>query len=74
MTSEKAKLLEAVTALCDRFPEWRFGQLVSNLAGWVDVDVWDVEDGQLLAAIRQYFDSNQPTLKSSIAAQAGTVP
>lgn len=47
---ERISLLEAIAALCDRYPNWRLGQLVANVAGWADVDVWDVEDEQLLAA------------------------
>jgi hypothetical protein len=36
--------------LCRRYPEWRFGQLVANVAGWADQEIWDVEDERLLEA------------------------
>jgi hypothetical protein len=49
-------LLRAVTELCERYPDWRLGQLVSNVAGWADVDVWDVEDEQLLAAAAEHLE------------------
>jgi len=26
------------------------GQLIANVAGWADQEIWDVEDEQLLAA------------------------
>jgi hypothetical protein len=41
-------------------PHWRLGQLISNVAGWADVDVWDVEDSQLLDAVRHYLARQQP--------------
>lgn len=47
---ERISLLEAIVAVLDCYPNWRLGQLVANIAGWADVDVWDVEDEQLLAA------------------------
>jgi hypothetical protein len=50
MTQERTSLLQAVAELCSRYPNWRLGQLIANVAGWADVDVWDVEDEQLLAA------------------------
>jgi hypothetical protein len=37
-------LFETLAELCHRYPDWRFGQLVSNLSGWADVDLWEVED------------------------------
>ena len=51
--STRDQLLRALEDLGRRFPHWRFGQLVSNAAGWADVNVWDVEDGQLLDAVRK---------------------
>jgi hypothetical protein len=50
MNPQRQALIEAITNLCERYPHWRFGQLVENLAGWADVNSWDVEDDQLLAA------------------------
>jgi hypothetical protein len=41
-----------------RYPDWRLGQLISNVAGWADKDVWDVEDDQLLAAAEQHLQSS----------------
>lgn len=56
MTPERRALLEAIAELCERYPNWRLGQLVANVAGWTDVDVWDVEDEQLLAAARAHAE------------------
>ena len=56
MNSERrADLLETITELCRRYPHWRLGQLVANVAGWADQDVWDVEDEQLLAAAQVHL-------------------
>jgi hypothetical protein len=56
MSQSRTALLRAITELCERYPDWRLGQLVSNVAGWADVDVWDVEDEQLLAAAAAHLE------------------
>ncbi len=53
---ERVRLLRTLTELCDRYPHWRFGQLVSNVAGWADAEIWDVEDPQLLAAAESHLE------------------
>ena len=45
------ELLNALEELWGKYPHWRFGQLVCNVAGWADVNPWDVEDQQLLEEI-----------------------
>lgn len=52
----RADLLAAIMQLCERHPNWRLGQLVANVAGWADQEIWDVEDGQLLEAARQHLE------------------
>ena len=54
-TSERDELFAALAELARRHPHWRVGQLVANVAGWADADVWDVEDEQLLAAVRGHL-------------------
>lgn len=56
ITRDRTELLHALTLLAERYPNWRFGQLVSNLAGWTDVAFWDVEDEKLLAAAQAHLD------------------
>ncbi len=46
------EIVRAVAELCERYPHWRFGQLVANIAGWADQEIWDVEDELLLKAAR----------------------
>lgn len=55
-TQTRTELLRAVEELATKHPHWRFGQLVCNVAGWADVDVWDVEDEQLLEAIKKQVE------------------
>jgi hypothetical protein len=49
------ELLAALGELARRYPHWRLGQLVANVAGWADAEIWDVEDGQLLAAAEDHL-------------------
>src|SRR5437667_5195069 len=57
---ERANLLSAIEQLCNRYPHWRLGQLVANVAGWADQEVWDVEDQQLLSAARLHLSQLTP--------------
>ena len=52
---QRADLLAAIAELSRRYPAWRFGQLVANVAGWADREIWDVEDHQLLAATQAHL-------------------
>ena len=54
-SQERAELLTVIEQLCERYPHWRLGQLVANVAGWADQEIWDVEDQQLLAAARLHL-------------------
>ena len=49
---QRNALMRALTELGEEHPEWRFGQLVANVSGWADAEVWDVEDADLIAAAR----------------------
>jgi hypothetical protein len=57
---QRADLLAVIAVLCQRYPNWRFGQLVANVAGWADQEIWDVEDDQLLEAARLHLDQLSP--------------
>lgn len=60
-TQPRADLLVAIARLCERYPNWRFGQLIANVAGWADQEIWDVEDEQLLEAARQHLEQSEPS-------------
>jgi hypothetical protein len=58
---QRADLFAALAQLCQRYPEWRFGQLVANVAGWADQELWDVEDEQLLEVARLHLKQLEPS-------------
>ena len=49
------ELWELLAELSRKYPHWRFGQLVANIADWADQPVWDVEDQQFIDAIRLHL-------------------
>jgi len=51
----REELMETLAELCERYPDWRLGQLVANVAGWTNQDIWEVEDKQLLQAARKHL-------------------
>jgi hypothetical protein len=55
-TQDSAALFKSLAALCRKYPQWRFGQLIANVSGWAEVDLWDVEDDQLLEAARLHLE------------------
>ncbi|NLF73326.1 MAG: hypothetical protein GX575_30180 [Candidatus Anammoximicrobium sp.] len=56
MSKQKSsELLETLAELRRRYPAWRFGQMMENIAGWADQDVWDVSDDALLEAARVHL-------------------
>ena len=52
---ERSDVFAELAELARRYPHWRIGQLVANVAGWADTEIWDAEDGQLLAAAREHL-------------------
>ncbi len=54
----RQEILSQLECLSELAPEMRFGQLIANLAflaaGPWDQTLWDLEDEQLLSAIRQH--------------------
>jgi hypothetical protein len=66
----RSELMEALGELARRYPHWRFGQLVANVAGWADAEIWDIEDEQLHAAAQAHIDSIAAREKESQSEQA----
>ncbi len=54
-SQERAELLAMIAELSQKYPDWRLGQLVANVAGWADQEIWDIEDEQLLEAARVHL-------------------
>jgi hypothetical protein len=63
-SQQRAALLAVIAELGQRYPDWRFGQLVANVAGWADQEIWDIEDEQLLQAARLHLEQLTPPAKS----------
>ena len=58
MNSDQSReLMQALAELQLRYPDWRFGQMIANLADWSDQNVWDIEDELLLATVRRHLES-----------------
>ena len=58
---ERVELFAALTELSRLYPHWRIGQLVANVAGWADADIWDAEDANLLAAVQNHLANSNET-------------
>jgi hypothetical protein len=70
----RQEILARLARLSELAPDMRFGQLIANLtlmaAGPWDQALWDLEDEQLLAAIRQLeSDLSQRASEASQAAR-----
>jgi hypothetical protein len=56
-------VLDALGRLSETVPDWRLGQVIANLAvaarGPTPEAVWDVEDEELLAAIRRLLEKHR---------------
>lgn len=70
MTSETRRhLLDELAELSEAFPDWRFGQMMANLAtvarGPENESIWDMEDEELLAAIRWQLAQRREALVSA---------
>ena len=60
MNEQRTELMEAIAELHRRYPAWRLGQLIANVAGWADQEIWEVEDEQLLAAAQLHLQQLPP--------------
>ena len=74
MTMPKSTdLLEVLAELRRRYPAWRFGQMIANIAGWADQEVWDVDDDVLLETARSHLAAAaRREQEGSTEAAAGT--
>ena len=75
MTNElRQQVLTALAELSAAYPDWRFGQMIANLAliarGPENESVWDMEDEELLAAIRWQLERQHPEPQSASLAVA----
>ncbi|HEY8903048.1 MAG TPA: hypothetical protein VIM48_05025 [Chthoniobacterales bacterium] len=57
MSATRREVLEAVERLWDRYPDQRFGQLVTNIAifaGREPGDIYDLESDEIVEAIMKH--------------------
>jgi hypothetical protein len=70
ISSERQEILRLLERLSELTPDVRFGQLIANLSylaiGPTNEAIWDMEDEQLLTAIRQHI-SDLSDRASSVA-------
>ncbi|MCY2988312.1 MAG: hypothetical protein NTY19_10685 [Planctomycetota bacterium] len=57
ITAEQADLLDVLAELRRQYPAWRFGQMIANVAGWADQEIWDIQDDILLEAARLHIQA-----------------
>ena len=66
--ANRTELLSAISELGELHPEWRLGQMLANLAmaaGRTEAGaVWDLEDGEALAAARRLLDRHRQQVAS----------
>ena len=59
ITAQRQEILQLLQRLSELTPDVRFGQLIANLSylavGPTNEAIWDMEDDQLVAAIRQHI-------------------
>jgi hypothetical protein len=59
ITPQRQEILRLLERLSELTPDVRFGQLIANLSylaiGPTNEAIWDMEDEQLLTAIRQHI-------------------
>ncbi len=62
MTAVRKEILGLLEEMSQRYPEWRFGQLIANVALWArqptdpqDTGIWDAEDDEILAALKRHL-------------------
>lgn len=60
ISTHRQEILRLLERLSELTPDVRFGQLIANLSylaiGPTNEAIWDMDDDQLLAAIRQHIE------------------
>lgn len=71
MTPTRKEILCALEEMSERYPDWRFGQLVANISYWAKEPtteaIWDVEDEEFLQGIKTHLDQKKDPSKSESA-------
>lgn len=63
MTQARQELMNALEDLSELYPEWRMGQMLTNIATWARGPtasaIWDVEDEELVDVIRKHINNKR---------------
>ena len=63
------RIAESLAELRKLYPDWRFGQMVANVAGWAKGPnaeaVWDVEDEEFLSALEAHLHARSVSVVDS---------
>jgi len=67
--THRRELLEILDELSNEFPDWRFGQMITNLAtlarGPEVESIWDAEDPELIDAARQLLENKRGAVSTT---------
>jgi hypothetical protein len=58
-------LCDALLEIRRRFPDFRLGQLIANVAMFAGTDAWGAEDEELLAAAEAFLAQNTEAVSSA---------
>ena len=47
-------------------PDWRFGQMISNVLNTFDIDPFFIEEEEMIKRIRNFFDKGDANVKDNI--------
>lgn len=51
-------VLAAIKIIWEQYPDWRFGQLLENLKGYLDTkDMFYIEDDKFIESIQNFLNS-----------------
>ena len=57
-------VLKEIERLWQLHPDWRIGQLISNVAAWRGESVWDMEEAELVDEIQRHLKQAEQTSES----------
>ena len=64
MTKTREEIIKALKEMSDRYPEWRFGQMVANISFWAkgptNQAIWDVDDNEFLETLNKHLNTKPP--------------
>jgi hypothetical protein len=68
MTPVREEIFRKLEELSNRYPHWRFGQMVANVSYWAKEPtaeaIWDVEDEEFLKGITSHLEQRDEALQS----------